>query len=279
MKRNIITISLVFFSFLMVTTGCKEEKENEATDETMTEENMEEDAMTDSEDSSEITIEKLQGSPAFENAALTLNQPSNTMIKDGSQVQFDFSVENYELRAQTESPAADMLANSEKGQHIHFIINNQPYAAHYESSFKKDLPDGVHHMVAFLSRSYHESVKNDNSMVVKKITVGENPEDELKVDMEAPTLIYSRPKGTYSGNGTENLLLDFFVLNTTLSEDGNKVRATINGEEFMLTEWTPYIVKGLPMGEVTVQLELVDADGNLIEGPFNKVTRSVNLEA
>ncbi|MEM7382073.1 MAG: hypothetical protein AAF361_12870, partial [Bacteroidota bacterium] len=113
---------------------------------------------------------------------------------------------------------------------------------------------------------------------VKKMTVGPDAEDTMGLDMEAPTLIYSRPKGEYSGADTENLMLDFFVLNTTLSEDGNKVKATINGEEFMITEWAPHIVKGLPMGEVTVQLELIDGEGNMMPGPFNKVTRTVTLK-
>jgi len=73
-------------------------------------------------------------------------------------------------------------------------------------------------------------------------------------------------------------MLDFFVLNTELSEDGNKVRATINGKEFMITEWAPHIINGLPMGEVTIMLELLDGEGNLIDGPFNKVNRSVTLK-
>jgi hypothetical protein len=96
--------------------------------------------------------------------------------------------------------------------------------------------------------------------------------------MDAPTLIYSRPKGEYSGKGTENVLLDFFVLNTTLSEDGPKVKATVNGKEFIITEWAPHVLRGLPLGEVTINLELIDADGNLIEGPFNSVTRKVTLK-
>ncbi|MEL6919345.1 MAG: hypothetical protein AAFO99_16665, partial [Bacteroidota bacterium] len=183
-----------------------------------------------------------------------------------------------ELGALTDGPNAELLANSGKGQHIHFILDNQPYSAHYEPTFKKEIPDGVHHLVAFLSRSYHESVKNENSVVVQKLEVGADPQDSFGLDMEAPTLIYSRPKGKYSGADTENILLDFFVLNTTLSEDGNKVKATINGEEFVITEWAPHIITGLPMGEVTIQLELIDKDGNTLTGPFNQVTRSVILK-
>ncbi len=131
--------------------------------------------------------------------------------------------------------------------------------------------------MAFLSRSYHESVKNDNSFIAKKMVIG-NSTDDMNVDFDKPTMIYSRPKGEYSGADTENLLLDFFLLNTTLSETGNKVRATINGEEFMITDWVPYVIKGLPKGEVTIRLELLDGAGNLLPGGFNDVTRTVTLK-
>ncbi|WP_420399907.1 hypothetical protein [Flagellimonas sp.] len=261
----------LFASMLLlaiVVTSCKQQKKEntEAAEEVAVE-----------VEQTKITLEKLDGSPAYADAVLQLDEPSNTSIAEGGEVNFSFTVNNYELGAQTEGPNAERLANSGKGQHIHFILNNQPYSAHYEPAFAKEVPSGVHHLVAFLSRSYHESVKNENSVVVKKLEIGPNATDSLGLDMEAPTLIYSRPKGTYKGKDTENLLLDFFVLNTTLSEDGNKVKATVNGEEFMITEWAPHVVKGLPMGEVTIELELVDSEGNLIPGPFNTVTRTVTL--
>jgi len=268
--------SLRFFSLaaalLFTLVACKENKQDASSETEEAEVEVIEEVVE-----ATITLEKLEGSPAYADAALVLNKPENLTMAAG-EADFDFSVENYELGAQTEGPNAAMLANSGKGQHIHFILNNQPYSAHYEPAFKKEVPAGVHHLVAFLSRSYHESVKNENSVVVKKLVVGENAEDTQGLDMEAPTLIYSRPKGEYAGKDTENLLLDFFVLNTTLSEDGNKVKATINGEEFMITEWAPHVVKGLPMGEVSVQLELIDGEGNMIPGPFNKVTRTVMLK-
>ncbi|MEO1021040.1 MAG: hypothetical protein AAFW89_00735 [Bacteroidota bacterium] len=229
-------------------------------------------------DTSTITLEKLVGSPAYSDATLELTEPGNlTNLEEGT-VDFTFTVENYELGAQTEGPNAEKLANSGKGQHIHFIVNNQPYSAHYTPSFMRELPAGTHHLVAFLSRSYHESVKNENSVVVKEVKVGPDDANTQDLNMEAPTLIYSRPKGEYSGKDTEHLMLDFFIFNTTLSENGNKVRATINNEEFLITEWAPYIIKGLPMGEVSVQLELIDKDGNQIPGPFNTVERTVTLK-
>lgn len=226
----------------------------------------------------EITIEKLQDSPAYETASLTLKAPKDVTQLPSGAVNFDFEIANYELGVITDSPNINRLANSGKGQHIHFILNNQPYSAHYEPTFSKEIPDGTHHLVAFLSRSYHESVKNENSVVVKKIQVGDTADESSTLDINNPTLIYSRPKGEYSGKDTESVLLDFFVLNTTLSKDGNKVRATINDKTFLITEWVPHVIKGLPMGNNSITLELIDGENNLISGPFNKVTRTVSLK-
>ena len=228
-------------------------------------------------ESNKITLEKLKDSPSYSDAALKSSQLDSTFYFYNTDINFNFDIENYNLGVQTESENAKILANSGKGQHIHFILNNQPYSAHYESNFKKNIPKGSHHLVAFLSRSYHESVKNKNSVFVKNLIVGETYKDSIAPDMNAPTLIYSRPKGNYSGKDTEQVLLDFFVLNTSLSEQGNKVKATINDQEFLITEWVPHVMKGLPLGEVTIKLELIDSSGIVISGPYNSVTRTVTF--
>ena len=177
------------------------------------------------------------------------------------------------MGAQTLDAETKGLANSPKGQHIHFILDNGPYSAHYEPEFSKEIQEGHHVLLAFLSRSYHESVKN--AFLVKPITVG-TPEGEAP-DLTAPHLFYSRPKGTYTGKDTENLLLDFFLVNTEISATGNKVKATIEGQEFMLTEWAPYVINGLGKGEKSIRLQLLDKDNNPIPGPFNDVQRTVVL--
>ncbi|WP_299365626.1 hypothetical protein [Winogradskyella sp.] len=269
-----LKLSLLAFSIIFATACKNDKKETEEVKDTT-----EQTATKETPKQSKIAIAPLTDSPAYANAKLMLDTPETMTIAKAGDVDFNFTLEDYALGDQTDSANAQKLANSGKGQHIHFILNNQPYSAHYEPNIKKEIPAGVHHLVAFLSRSYHESVKNDNSMVVRKLVVGENAQDSLGLDMDAPTLIYSRPKGTYVGKDTENLLLDFFVLNTELSETGNKVLATINGEEFTIHQWAPHVVTGLPMGEVTINLQLVDAEGNVLPGPFNTVERKVTLKA
>ena len=182
-----------------------------------------------------------------------------------------FDVINYELGIQSLRDFDYTLANSNKGQHIHFIVNNGPYSAHYQQNITKELDKGNNVILAFLSRSYHESVKNPNAFILTQ--TGND-----KINLNNEFLFYSRPKGTYKGVDTEKLLLDFYLVNTNISPDGNKVRATIQDTEFIIDEWAPYYIEGLPKGEITVKLELIDSNGNLIDTPFNPSTRTVMLE-
>ena len=217
-------------------------------------------------DNNKIKISKVEGSPKYEDAALVLNE-----LNSRSELEFSFDVKNYKLGAQTEHEFQYSLANSKKGQHIHLIINNNPYSAHYTNKFKKKLDPDNGVILAFLSRSYHESVKNKNAYIFTQYG------DLEKIDLDKQYLFYSRPKGTYTGQDTKKLLLDFYLVNTTISKHGNKVRATINDEEFLIDEWSPYYIEGLPKGEVKIKLELINSSGELIDSPFNPSIRTVIL--
>jgi hypothetical protein len=207
---------------------------------------------------------------------LEWNAPGEGAALQAGEVGYNFTVVNYQLSTQTPDADMKMCANSAEGQHIHLILNNEPYTAHYEANFAKDMQAGSYVALAFLSRSYHESIKHPDAYVLRQFTVGDGePKD---VDLTAPHMFYSRPKGTYSGPDVKKILLDFYLVNTDLSEDGYKVRATINGQEFMITEWLPQFVEGLPMGENTFKLELLDGEGNLVDSPFNPVERTITLE-
>ena len=47
---------------------------------------------------------------------------------------------------------------------------------------------------------------------------------------------------------------------------------------FFDDEWTVYYIEGLPLGEISIKLELVNNDGVLIETPFTPSERTVILE-
>jgi hypothetical protein len=46
----------------------------------------------------------------------------------------------------------------------------------------------------------------------------------------------------------------------------------------LIDEWAPYYIEGLPMGEVSIKLELIDSNGELIKTPFNPSIRKVVLK-
>ena len=126
-------------------------------------------------------------------------------------------------------------------------------------------------ILAFLSRSHHESVKNQNAYILTQIS------DE-PIDLNNEFLFYSRPKGTYRGKDTKKVLLDFYLINTEISPNGNKVRVTIDDSIFIIDEWVPYYIEGLSNGETQIKLELINSDGNLIDVPFNPSIKTVNIE-
>ena len=189
---------------------------------------------------------------------------------------FDLAEGDYSLGVQTNDADQKMCANSGKGQHIHLIVGNAPYAAKYTNNFDYEIEDGEHYLLAFLSRSYHESIKTDKANVAKKVTIKDNSIIEAAPITES-MLFYSRPKGTYSGiKETEKVMLDFFAVNANIGTT-QKILASINGEEHEITKWQPYYISGLPMGENTILLALVNMDGNKIDAPNNPITRTFTL--
>jgi hypothetical protein len=223
-----------------------------------------------------IKLVPFKGSMEFNDASLECNKPAENAKLPSGDVQFSYVLKNYTLGIPTPDASSKHCNNSPKGQHIHLILNNEPYIAHYETDFIEKLKDGHYVALSFLSRSYHESLKQFEAFDLRQFTVGNIP--AKKVDLTKPFLFYSRPKGEYTGEDDQRILLDFYLVNTTLDPKGNKVKATINGNEFMIDQWQPFAIEGLPMGESTVQLELVDKDGKYVEGPFNKVERKFTLK-
>ncbi|RZK34798.1 MAG: hypothetical protein EOO57_10390 [Hymenobacter sp.] len=225
-----------------------------------------------------LTLTPFNDSPKFPTAQLRLNTPVAGSSVPSGEVAFAYELTNYQLTKMTGGMHSGEMANSMKGQHIHNIVDNQPYTAHYDTKFSKPIPNGQHVVLSFLSRSYHESLKHLGAYDLRVITVGPAVDTtSAAFDVKAPSLFYSRPKDTYAGADAKKIMLDFYLVNTTLAPDGNKVRATINGTEFMLDQWLPYQMEGLPAGQATIKLELVDSSGTMIPGPYNSVTRTITV--
>lgn len=226
-----------------------------------------------------VTIKPVEGSPEFADAQLGIKSMKAEMQgTDSVKITVDYDVKNYALKNQTPDATSKPCANSKDGQHIHFILDNQPYMALYAPTKTFTVPvKSEHYLMSFLSRSYHESIKTPKAGVLYHFSVDEKGK-LTKMDIpKTPMIFYSRPKGDYLGVDTKNLLLDFYVYHTTLAADGNKVKVDVNGTNFDIDKWQPYFIENAPMGDVTVKLQLVDKDGKNIEGVNTSVSRTAKL--
>ncbi len=204
-------------------------------------------------------------------------------------------------------PATDM------GNHIHIILDNQPYEAYYNlgQEFElRNVSDGEHTLRVFPSRPWHESYKNPGAFQMIRFTVKDGGADPTKptttnanqtvanasgtpegkdmksstagaVDKAKPLLTYSRPKGEYKEAEAEAIMIDFWLANAKLTGDGGeyKIRLTVDGKEVkMIEKWEPVWFSGWTTGKHTVKLELIDKDGNVVEnGGYNSTTREITV--
>src|ERR1043165_3210886 len=223
---------------------------------------------------------KIYAAPAstdFPEASLSLKSPAGGSTLAEGKDTFTFEVKNYNLGAQTPDADQKMCANSAKGQHIHFIWDNAPYQASYADKIAQDVKSGHHVLLAFLSRSYHESLKHKKAYILKEFKTGKDDKDNF--NEKGAHIFFSRPKGEYVGDKEiQKVLLDFYLVNCTLSEKGYKVKATIDGTPFILTKWQAYVLEGLPKGENKIKLELLDKKGYSVTSPFNGAERTFQLK-
>ncbi len=162
------------------------------------------------------------------------------------------------------------------GNHIHVILDNQPYEAYYnlDQEFElRNVADGEHTLRVFPSRPWHESYKNEGAFRMVTFTVKDGGADTTKptttangntmanavsnantaptpegkeipastagkVDPAKPLLTYSRPKGDYKGTDADAIMIDFWLANAKLTGDGGeyRVRYSVDGGEAKYVE-------------------------------------------
>ncbi|MFL6468930.1 MAG: hypothetical protein ACJ72Z_13305 [Pyrinomonadaceae bacterium] len=164
-----------------------------------------------------------------------------------------------------------MDESTKTGNHIHVILDNQPYEAYYNlgNEFElRNVADGEHTLRVFPSRPWHESYKTEGAFQMVKFTVKNGGGDGNKptttnsgqqmsnansnvnaaptpegkdmqnstagaVDATKPLLTYSRPKGEYKGDDANAIMIDFWLANGKLTGDGGeyRVRYSVDGGE------------------------------------------------
>jgi len=242
-----------------------------------------------SSESHEVAIYTVERSPQIPFARANITFPGQDELLEDDDVFVVIEVDNFQLGAQTDTLRAKELSNSPKGQHVHLIVDNKPYIAVYDQGEPVNvgkLGPGTHTVVAFPSRSYHESVKSPTAFDIKNFDIV-SPGGGNVIKRNNPSIIYSRPKGMYKGVDAKEIMLDFYLNDVELSPGGNFARYTISKNNSSadsddvytidIHEWKPSFIRNLSSGVYTITLELLDSNGNLIPGAWNKTTREIEV--
>ncbi len=173
------------------------------------------------------------------------------------------------------------------GPNLHLFVDNKPYQAVYnldEPIILEDLSPGTHTIRVFASRPWHESFKNEGAYAETTFSIFTETEDNSPSD-SLPLLTYSQPQGSY---GAEPIMLDFYLTNAPLhfvaqnDPDDDivdwRIKATINGENFLIDTWQPIYLQGLEPGENWVQLEFIDEQGQEVNNAFNDTVRVITYQ-
>ncbi len=114
----------------------------------------------------DIKFVKAPNSAAPAGVKFAIMEPTNDTVVTGPDVTVKFTIENWKLYKDEAT---------QHGQHIHFILDNEPYIAHYSTDpfvFKNVTP-GPHVIRAFPSRPWHESVKQASAFSMVQFYVKE----------------------------------------------------------------------------------------------------------
>lgn len=191
-----------------------------------------------------------------------------TYTKDGITLQ-EIKAEEYNnatLKLSTKQfkeGANDLSFNIENISNYNIAILENNYTLSFFDSphFKKEFLYGNNVFLAFLTNQNKLSVKKNKAHLLKNVIIGDM--DPL-FDMKQPHLFYYLPQPE-----TSSPILDFYLVNTSISATENKLKVTINNSEFIIDKWAAYTIKGLTKTNNTIRLQLVDKNGNTIDGPFN----------
>ena len=206
-----------------------------------------------------LDLMKARGEQDQAKPVLKIVTPANNATINGSKVEVKLNLSG-DLKGYM--PHKDPATG--KGNHIHVILDNQPYEAYYELGQPFELRNviaGKHTLRVFPSRPWHESFKNEGAFQMAVFTVkgggdaskptttstgqtlannnsspaaSPQPAREGKdvqpttagnVDPTKPLLTYSRPKGEYKGADADPIMIDFWLSNAKLQGDGGEYRA------------------------------------------------------
>ncbi|PSB03842.1 hypothetical protein [Merismopedia glauca] len=166
----------------------------------------------------------------------------------------------------------------ELGSHLNVTVDNRPYQEVYkldEPLILENLAPGTHTLRIVASTAWNESFKNQDAYGQTTFHVLTKSTDNIPVANQS-LITYNSPQGSYSG---QPVLLDFYLNHVqNQNQQNERVRVTINNQDFILDNPEPIYLKGFKPGKNWIKLELLDNDGNPLNNIYKDTLGVVNYE-
>ncbi|WP_238531596.1 hypothetical protein [Nitritalea halalkaliphila] len=147
---------------------------------------------------------------------------------------------------------------------------------HRTPLFGQELRRGTYRAVGFLVDAEGLALKEYGNYVFRDFTVGESrPFPEA----DAPFLAVNLPHEGMRFAADTEVTVDFLVLNGEVGTDGLRVKISLDEScSYLADELSPVRISGIPAGEHVLQISLIDAEGQAVEGAFGSVTKRIVVE-
>jgi hypothetical protein len=245
---------------------------------------------------SDVRIVSVTPTPQSEEVKIKIVYPEDNSIKLDNRIWIQVRLRGFPLGVISDFPRRDELATRGLGQSIHVIIDDKSYfpvtgprlapfddeGDFYQSMYKFESPvflkEGEHTIRAFPCRSYGECLKNPGSFDIVKFFV-KKKKISKGIKLSKPYITYNEPTNRAKYKVKDPILLDFYLKNCDLSQDGYRVRVTIDGKkQRILFEWIPYYIYGLKSGKHTINLTLLDKKNHPVNNQYSSFTQTIYVE-
>lgn len=247
-----------------------------------------------SDSTSNLRLVPVDPTAEAENVNLTIQYPENNELKNSLPILVQIRNEGYPLGIETETQRRYEIRKCDKGQTIRVVIDDNPYILLNEDDapsdafdnhdlyfrqsvqtfLKNNIKAGDHLIRVYPAYSFGESVRGDGSYNASIFCF--KKQGITKIDLSAPMITYNEPQGSFSSK--QPILIDFLVHNCVLSQDGYKVKLSIDDKEVQtFTTFQPYYMYDLPKGSHKITLQLVDRKGALVNNPYSLSSRTITI--
>lgn len=180
------------------------------------------------------------------------------------------------------------FSDAPEGSYLQFILDNKPFRPVTDPNEKimltdlagaEGLADGEHIIAAFMSYPTHEAIKSEKGIAVRRFMVGKRSDGGWDSN-RSPLLLLASPHGTVA----EDPIVDFVVLNASISNSEYSVRTVVTGPgikpegiQRVITDWKPWVILSARDGaEYKVDMQLLDPSGEAV--PYGAVSRTFTVK-